>query len=119
MFGDNTNIVRVLILQAKGLFVPLGIPNIFQNAGLGTLSALNKAFNDRFMVLYDKVHTLSAQGNPNHAFKLYVKPKSIVTFSDGLGTTESGALYMILVSDSGAIVHPTVSAYWRNYYKDA
>lgn len=128
-YGVNAaeiNRMRVTIIQWKPTSV-LTIPAagfIFQNIApiVSIQSPFINDYHTNFTVLYDKVHTMVLDdSNSIRQIKKklnikYVKRK--LQYVAG-GTEHSGRLYLILVSDSGAVPHPGITFYSRLRYDDA
>lgn len=126
--GDNQNFLRFIIfrwLDNTNLALPT-IPQVLQGSasvGAGILSDYN--FDNKragqFQVLYDKVFTV-ATGGPSIVFK---KDKSYyptipINFTDINGQNHgTGKLYLLMLSDSNAVAHPTVDMFHRTVFHDA
>lgn len=121
--ADTTNLLSILLMQAKGNWVNQGnMVNILQitNSIMAPLSPLNTAYNDRLRILARKQHQLDPDTTiRNGIIKVSYKKLRKLMFSDASGTVETGQLMLGVVSDSAAINHPTITAVWRFYYKDA
>lgn len=119
--ADSYNVCRFVVLQVKGVFVPTG-SSIFQNtyALSAPLLSLNRDYNDRYRVLADRMITVDAT-DTSKQFKIMIPGKRLypVSFSDANGTAENGGLYIVMVSDSSAVSHPSFGLAWRVFYKDA
>jgi len=122
--GDTTNVATLIVFQDKGSFAPADMTNVFQTIATSTapLSFPNRAFNDRFRILYRKTIALNSVGTSNRIMTVKLKPNKFrypVCFSNTTGTAESGDIYFGVISDSAAVTHPTFDGQWRVYYKDA
>lgn len=124
--ADTINLVTVMIMQAhpNGLFVPgATMTNILQSVGnvSSPLSPTYTSYDDRFKVLYRKTFALSQVGPNIKVFKVNIGYNKLtkITFSDAIGTIETGTLFMGVISDSSADVDPLIRAQWRLHFKDA
>lgn len=122
--GDSTNLVTVVVLQMKGLFNPVGdqMTNILQSTGNSTapLSPFDRAYQDRFRVLYRKTFSLSSQdiSIQSHSIQIGYSKLAKLFFQDDAGAIESNGIFLGFISDSSAAVHPLIRAAWRLHYKD-
>lgn len=119
--ADATNFVRIMILQDRSAGVPT-IPNLLQGSStFSVISALDRSYNDTYRVLYDKLFTLTDVSTPVKAFKIKISGKKLarIYFNSASGALERGGIYIAMVSDSAAVVHPTITAYWRLFFKDS
>lgn len=118
---DARNTFRLLVIQSKGVFVPTG-STVFQNtyALSAPFLGLNKAYNDRYRVIVDRMITVDATDTTKQ-FKIMIPGKRLyaTNFSDANGTAENGGLYVVMITDSSVPAHPEVSIAWRVFYKDA
>lgn len=125
--GDATNFVRILLIQwypSTLLTVPTVATVLFDvsSSDRAITSPYVHDYQNMFHVIYDKVFTLGQDDNAETRSKVF-KPrfkyvKKTVQFNAG-GINGSNKLFMIAISDSGALAHPAVFAYWRTYYDDA
>lgn len=121
--ADSYNMIRVVVIQAKGVFVPTTMADILQSVSniRAPLTALDLDYDNRFTLLYDSgVFDLSTYV-PTKTRDVYISGKYIrkTSFSDASGTPEDGGIYIGIISDSGVTTHPSFLAYWRVNYKDA
>lgn len=129
---DYFNKFSVIVWQNIGLFNPVGntLQNVYQDTGYNEspLSPLDRQYNNRFRVLYRKefvvggMTTSIATGLPFlRLVKIHIPAKKLrnVKFTDSLGNVEKGDLWLGIISDSGALLHPSVHGAWRVYYQDA
>lgn len=122
--GDTTNVITLVVFQDRGSFAPADMTNVFQQVGtsVAPLSMPNRAFNERFRILYRKTVALNSVGTSNRILTVKLKPNKFrypVCFSNTTGTAESGDIYFGTISDSAAVTHPSLDGAWRVYYKDA
>jgi len=123
--GDPSNIMRVLIFQWMDSTTPV-VSGILQTPAT-CQSAILVSNRTNINVLHDRIY----QGSETYAGALsyfdsvpsksvYIKGKNIfpVEFQAGANTIQKGGLYMLLISDSGAAVHPTASWYTRVTFAD-
>lgn len=119
---DATQLFRVLIIQNKAGGVPL-TTTVFQSTGNITapLSALNVDYNNTYRVLYDKMFSMDVIRDTTKHVTIRIAGKRLrrLNFNDAIGTIEKAGLYMVVISDSGVVAHPTIDFRARLYYKDA
>lgn len=121
VLGDTTNIVRVIVFQWLETDTPVPA-NILSSTYVGTSNApLAPYHHDSrrlFRILYDRKFVLNAN-RPNALYDTgYLRiPKRKVSYIAG-GTTGSNKLWVLLISDSGAVVHPTISVLSRATFND-
>lgn len=127
VFGDTTQLVRVIVFRWKmndASDVPA--PNeILQNQFISTAGVITSDYNEptrtQFEVLYDKTHRGSSTIAPNSAFvttTLKLARKKIEYKSDAV-VTGLNKIFIMYISDSGAIPHPTILTIPRLYYVDS
>lgn len=118
--ADTSNHFRVIVFVWKNNTVPLA-SEIMADSSLGTAYAVNAPYNhDRrslFKVLYDKTYGLYADRPVVH-FKKSIKLNLKVQYNAGSSTACSNAIWMLYISDSGAVAHPTADSYTRLEYTD-
>lgn len=137
MFWDNQPATLLAGLPATN---PPEWPQIFQSINVGlnqdpNLVSLSTYQNDqwpaRFSKVYDKVHTLSSNGNVSTAigmgaravtgdvrfFKSYAGRK--ISFNAGGKVAMNRALYLAFISDSTIISHPYVDFFVKSTYTDS
>lgn len=123
--GDTTNIVSIMVMQAKGNFLFDSVSAVNQYSQSTTiispLSFPNNDFNDRFRVLARRILNLNSDNITNRTGTITIKLNRLtnVHFKESDGTIEAGTLNMSLISDSVSEDHPSIRAVWRVYYKDA
>lgn len=121
--SDTTNIFSIIVIQTKGNWVNQGdMANIYEvtSTTYAPLSPVDTTFNSRFRVLYRREFVLDTDDSVRRGLiKLGPKLLHKINFSDGSGTTETGHLMLGVITDSSTTPHPSFSAYWRLYYKDA
>lgn len=123
--SDTFNMVRLMVVQVKGLFVPTAA-DILQSVGnvRAPLSSLDLDADDRYRVLYDRISQLevgNGAGRGAIVGKVRISGRKLrrVVFSDGAGVYEANGIYLLVITDSGVASHPLLQAYWRNHFKDA
>lgn len=120
-YGDVTNLVRFIILQAKT--TAPATPDILEStSNIRTpLSPFDTTTNEKWRVLWDKVKVLNQSDKDVQYGKIKIPMHKLrrLVFSDHLGNIELGGLYLYIVSDSTASTHPTVQYISRLSYKDA
>lgn len=120
--ADATNICRVLIIQDKqhnGSSPVIG--DILQNTS-EPLSFLNKSNSKRFRTIYNGIFSVS-NSSPATVQDVVHKDLNIITMFEGSGATAStiktNALYLVLLSDSGAVSDPGLTYSIRIRFVDA
>lgn len=124
VLADSDNLITCVILQAKGLFVPgATMANILESTGnvSAPLSPFDADYEDRFRVLYRKTIALNQAGESNRVYKVNIPYNKLgaISYSDNVGTVESGTIMIGWISDSSADVDPLIRGQWRIFYKDA
>lgn len=122
--ADSTNMVRFIIVQWFPNSTLLAPTSSYVLSTIGSALAPQSPYihdyKNQFNVLYDKVHILSTD-YPRIVRKFWLKmkwAKKVINFS--AGTSEgSNHLYMIRISDSSAVTHPTSNILTRLNYDDA
>lgn len=109
--GDTSNMCRCIIFQWYGNTTPV-IGNVLP--GSGAVGAVLEPYvhdgRKMFSVLYDKtlfVNPVSIPGNMA-VRNIYKIPKKKIFYFAGGTTTPINGIYMIFLSDSTAISHPSV-----------
>lgn len=124
--ADTYNIFRVIMFQWY-VNTTLRVPqyaDIMQEAGgavTSWLSPITYDYENQHHVISDKIYTVDSVKNQtffvNRKFRMKYIRKTI-NFT-AAGAEGSNHLYMLIVSDSAAIAHPTWSIQSRTYYDDA
>lgn len=112
--ADSTQVCRYIVLKwlpddaveapiaATVLQSPVSVPWISQFVG-------NKSARAKFRVLYDSIANLSLNGDNQVIRNINIGGKKLgkVKFN-AAATTGKGCIYVVTVSDSSAITHPTI-----------
>lgn len=122
--GDATNNVMIWIgwdTQTNGSQALA--TQIFQSQAtdLGPLSPLNLNYGNRFITIKHKNFTVDTSGNASRTFKWYKKLNTVCTYGGTAADTASiytNALVLVVVSDSIAVSHPSISFYCRIRFTD-
>lgn len=118
--GDTTNQVRVIVLRLKSLASSLtALTQILTNTSsvYAPLSTYLHDSRSQFVIHYDKLHTVDTY-NPIKAFKTKIKMTSKTEYN-GAGTDGYHHIFLLAISDSGAVTHPSLTWYTRMNYVDA
>lgn len=115
-YDDTNNLVRIMIFQTKDTFSTAPEPSDVLRNLFGTVRApLAPLYFDarsRFKVLYDRLVTVGDQSPRSVARKVMIYPKKLarkkIHFYGGSSTHKVGGIYLLMVSDSGGVSHPTV-----------
>lgn len=120
--ADTTNIIRYIIFQWKPNTVP-AVNEILQDAvTYGVTTPLTHDTRQQYHVLHDQIIATSLNG-PNAFCGLFTIPlrrllKNQCLFV-GASTTGTNKPYLILLSDSGAVTHPTFFHVSKIWFRDA
>jgi hypothetical protein len=125
VYGDAIgNVLRVVLIQTAGGFVPAALSNLFNwgSTGAEDVTSLYLPFikGREIRVLYDNLHSLVP--NATSAIRtqhMTVKAKlKLVGFNPGIATNTNGDLYWIFISDSLVIPHPAMNLLMRVWFTD-
>lgn len=113
--ADATNICRYIVIKwlQDDLAAPPVAADIFQSpVSIPWLSQFiaNKSARAKFHVLYDSIANLSLNGTNQAIRNISIGSKKLgkVKFNPAL-LTGKGTIWVITVSDSSAVTHPTIS----------
>lgn len=124
--ADNTNKVRIIIFRwsqdnSIGANVPT-VNGVLQNIDVMSFYNYTSYKNDRMTILYDRtVSTTFTDANQVVVLHtLYGKKlgRKVLEFN-AASTLGTNQIYMLLISDSVAISHPTVTGYMQLRYTDS
>lgn len=118
--ADSTNLMRVIVFADRDSSgTAPTVLNVLSN-GFDPRSALVNTNKLRFKVLYDRLHALEAPGTGNgiQVVKKFIQYNRKMTFSTTSGSPRANALFVLLLSDSGAVSHPTFHGHFRLRYMD-
>lgn len=125
--GDTTQSIRLTIMQYKqGTNLHAAAVNeLYQAAYVNTLAAPYAPFTHDYKHIYtplwDKTWLMDTVAQPVINFNIRVPMKYIkreVAFSAG-STDAINHLYLVAISDSTAVAHPTINFVSRLFYDDA
>lgn len=120
--ADPTNMLRIIVLQDLAGGVPT-VPNVLQSTAnvRAPLSALETRYDNTYRILADRTFSLDTTTTVQRVGKIKIGMRQLrpIHFSDATGTIEKAGIYVLAVSDSGVVAHPSLQAYWRLHYKDA
>lgn len=124
--GDNTNIVRMVLLQwLKDAPTLTAIQQVLYSGstgGFNIYSPYNIDYVGSYKILCDKFLPMSFNGsNRIKSVKKYITKslyKNIVYTSAGTPTINKGEFFLILVSDSQLAPHPAFEGNFRLRYTD-
>lgn len=122
--ADTTNYFRIILFKWDAKGVAPTVADILQDTTYPTVSPLNSDSDGTFRVLFDKRLILCNGTNTAvRLFKKYVALKNIQTkySSDGVGAAANleGQLYVLRISDSGAVAHPAMIGFSKLWYTDS
>lgn len=124
--ADNTNKVRIIFFRwsqdnSIGANVPT-VNGVLQNIDVMSFYNYTSYKNDRMTILYDRtVSTTFTDANQVVVLHtLYGKKlgRKVLEFN-AASTLGTNQIYMLLISDSVAISHPTVTGYMQLRYTDS
>lgn len=117
LYQDTTNLMRVIIFR----WFQQGTPSLSQilqdTVTVPWISPTNRLLSEFINVMYDNLVTLDATNNFQYVDKIFIKKNMNVTFDDA-GNPDYGHVYMLVLSDSAAIPHPTIEFYSRVRFTD-
>lgn len=112
--ADTTNVCRLVIFQwlvDSAQDAPTAAKILQDSTTLPAISPfiLNRNERKKFKVLYDKVMGVSGNGPAIEMDNFFITKFARTDFN-AAATSGKGILYILYVSDSGAVSHPTVQA---------
>lgn len=115
--ADTFNIMRVTLIQFVNFpQVTVGIGDVYQYPSIPT-SPFTFKNKENIIVLRDEFYRQSQIEDYAYVFHWYVKKKKLLPVQfDGTGAQTGGAIYMVAMSDSGAVSHPVLTFSLRMYY---
>lgn len=129
MFGtievaDTTNLMRVILFRYKPVATPTWAELL--EGGTPALADIYRPYRkdtaSLFHICYDRVFTLSTVSKPQVSFQKIIYGKKLgkkkVSYNGG-GTTGADHLWLFILSDSGAVSHPTITYNVTQYYTDS
>lgn len=123
--SDTYNMVRVIIIQAHdyAFVVATDIADVLNNVGAAAApeSQFNHDYRRTYTVLYDRLKQVSTlAGSYTAVCRTTIRRKMRpITFAAGGTVTTGGGLYMIVISDSQATIHPDLTGSIRVEYTDS
>jgi len=121
ILGDTTNFMRILIFRwlPNSSINPPTVAQLLADSTFPYLSPLSAPQRNQFNVLYDNTISLHAS-HPQQAIRFSKKlAAKKVLYDSGAGvTTGAGKIYILVISDSGAATHPSITGYFRLNYHD-
>lgn len=118
--GDNYNTMRVGVFQQTGNSVGI-VPSTFYTTVANPDTPVNSYPPLPFNTLSDRMLKLVInQDSSLQFFKLFIPGSKLlpITFNPGGTTISSGALCMVVLSDSLAPTHPSIQVYSHLKYTD-
>lgn len=130
--SDIYNQIRILIVESVDGSTTLGIEDILKYSSYGLNQDLvfispyktNAETNKRYKVHFDKTIELNGAGTAGRATKqLHLKVRypngKIVNFNDNNSAPIDHKMHLLMISDSSAVSHPTVTYNCRSVFRDA
>lgn len=116
---DATNIFRVILFRWKDRSTPTAAQVL--NSSSNPLSTLNNNTSKMYHILYDKLIATDTY-NPIRVTKKFLnyqkRPYTISFEGSGASDYSEGNIWMLVLSDSGSIGHPTMDYYMRLRFVD-
>jgi len=120
IYGDAQNAVRYIVFVWKPSTIPT-VTNILESVGAvyAPYAHYSPDNQGNFTILYDKLHYIgtgmTVTGTSN---AVHLKVNRTVQYTAGT-TTGQNIVYRLVVSDSGAVTHPSVTSYAMTRFSDA
>lgn len=118
--ADSYNSVRVIIFRWNNNSIPT-VPDVLEDystsATAGPLSPIRIENSSNIQVLYSNIFALSQGVVDTSVDKLYIQKNIRAEYNDD-GSKGIGHVYMLIVSDSIAVSHPTYTVISRCRYLD-
>lgn len=112
--GDHTNVLRCVIFQWKVATTP-GVTDILSSSTYD--ATYNHDGRQNYRILYDKIVDLSYYGPAQKTYSIKIKNMArTITYQSNVA--QRNALYILLLSDSGAVLNPNVDYDCKVYYTD-
>lgn len=110
--SDSTQMVRVMVIRWFCSTTPVVSDVVFTPSASTPwpLNPLNIDNSKEIQVLYDNLFALSTNTNANIVDKVFIGRPMHISFETD-DTRDNGHLYLIAVSDSTAVSHPSIT-YW-------
>lgn len=122
---DAQNLMRIIIFRwhpvaATGGAPPAAADILFQLTGTANapLDGYEVDSRSQFAVLYDRCHNLNTTDKTSVLVNKFIKCGKIPVKYDAGTTTAADHLWLFIISDSGAIAHPTFQGTARLLYND-
>lgn len=125
--SDATNFVRMVVIQDKSVSGTPNVSTIFQNTTYPWISPFNVDYIDAYNVLADRFIQFrtfeSAAGTfsgTTKYFKIKIPGKKLrqITYTNA-GAADTGTLWILFISDSSLVSHPSYTFTSRFTYSDA
>lgn len=121
--GDDTNFLRIIVFQWRDddiSYTPTASDILQNSASWYDLHNFNQ--RHRYSILWDRMFSLDTD-DPIKYYKRSIYGKKLAKTVEYSGTTAGATsgkhnIYVLAVSDSGAINHPTLDMMARVYFKD-
>ena len=114
--ADSTQLMRVIVFRWFCQSTPT-VGDILE----GTPWPLNATSVNRageYQIMYDNMFALSASTNANFVDKFFIERPMNITFTTA-DAVDLGHVYLLAISDSIAVTHPTISYWSRLRYTDS
>lgn len=125
---DGTQCMRIIVYQWFDAGAPSGT-DILNSTSMGTVTAPLSPRTwptTKFRILHDELFQLQNTATfvgglgTDHVSEIYIPGRKIqrIDFNAGTAVPQRGALYMLAVSDSGALNHPALYSAWEIVFTD-
>lgn len=121
--ADATQVIRVIYFQWFPESTPT-VTDILSNTYTGDVNLVNSPYElharSQFRILADRTYALEGSSNELAIDRIMVKKfaRRMVTFDTTSTTAPINGLYMLVVSDSGAVSHPYIHVVNQVNYSD-
>jgi len=117
--GSEVNLIRLLVLQVKTGGVPT-IPTTLASVSnvRAPLSDFDVSFRKTYRVLFDRLYSVDSNNKPQTQAFINIKSLAKMNFQTSTLNVQTGGLYLMAVSDSGAVSHPLIRGFCRLTYTD-
>ena len=117
--ADSTQSFRVVVFR----WLRTGAPTVSQVlqdiSTVPTLSAINMVNSKYIDILHDNTMNLVLSGSTGfQTIKKFIQIKKSIDWQPGTTSNEKGNIYLLAISDSAAVSHPTIKLFNRTRYMD-
>lgn len=124
LYGDATQFMRVIIFQWHPISTPTAA-DILANGVSGSIDALSSHYQmntkQQYSILHDAGYTLQSTGDTYGQYihmNLRKGFQKTITANSTAGTSTTNKVYVLCISDSSVVPHPTLTINLRTFYRD-